>query len=194
MNDGELRQHSSHYFSRIKRVTIHLPNIFQPLNGMSFLLLSTVLTSISLAPLAAGQLWNWIPALLNPEWFSFEVAQQAHYHPESAFVCFNAELPNITVYSTGGTITAAADSRFETTNYDSAILRISTVIEANPTICETANIRVVELAREDSINIKLEAFKLWSQIIQDDLNDPFTQGAYLPREQTGWQSLHTSSR
>lgn len=128
-------------------------------------------------PLAAGQLWNWIPALSNPEWFSSEVAQQAHYHPESVFVCFNAELPNITVYSTGGTITAAADSRFETTNYDSAILSISTVIEENPTICETANIRVVELAREDSINIKLEAFKLWSQIIQDDLNDPFTQGA-----------------
>ncbi|KAH7111598.1 Asparaginase/glutaminase [Dactylonectria macrodidyma] len=144
---------------------------------MSSLLLSIVLTSISLAPPAAGQLWNWIPALSNQEWFSSEDAQQARYHPESAFVCFNAELPNITVYSTGGTITAAADSRFETTNYDSAILGVSTVIKANPTICETANIRPVELAREDSIDIKLEALKLWSQIIQDDLNNPFTQGA-----------------
>ncbi|KAH7120115.1 Asparaginase/glutaminase, partial [Dactylonectria estremocensis] len=95
----------------------------------------------------------------------------------SAFICFNAELPNVTVYSTGGTITAAADSRFETTNYESAILSIATVIKANPTICETANIRPVELAREDSINIKLETLKLWSQIIEDDLNSPFTEGA-----------------
>ncbi|KAH7132838.1 Asparaginase/glutaminase [Dactylonectria macrodidyma] len=104
-------------------------------------------------------------------------AAQAYYHPESAFICFNAELPNVTVYSTGGTITAAADSRFETTNYESAILGIATVIKANPEICETANIRPVELAREDSINIKLEILKLWSQIIEDDLNSPFTQGA-----------------
>src|SRR4051794_12302562 len=117
--------------------------MFQPLNAMSSLLLSIVLASISLAPPAAGQIWNWIPALSNPEWFSSKVAQQAHYHPESAFACFNAKLPNIPVYSPGETITAAADSRFETTNYDSAILGILTVIEANPTICETANIRIV---------------------------------------------------
>ncbi|KAJ9428854.1 Asparaginase/glutaminase [Fusarium oxysporum] len=66
------------------------------------------------------------------------------------FNCFSPNLPNITIYATGGTIAGSASSADQTTGYQSAALSVQSLIDAVPQLCNVANVRGVQFANTDS--------------------------------------------
>ncbi|KAF4990689.1 hypothetical protein FGRMN_8321 [Fusarium graminum] len=99
--------------------------------------------------------------------------------PASEFNCFNSNLPNITIYATGGTIAGSASSADQTTGYQSAALSVQSLIDAVPQLCNIANVRGVQFANTDSIDMSSTMLKALAEQIQDDLDSPFTQGAVV---------------
>jgi len=97
----------------------------------------------------------------------------------SEFNCFNSNLPNITIYATGGTIAGSASSAGQTTGYRSAALGVESLIDAVPQLCNVANVRGVQFANTDSIDMSSAMLKDLSRQIQKDLDNPFTQGAVV---------------
>ncbi|KAF4455000.1 putative ASP3-1-L-asparaginase II [Fusarium austroafricanum] len=95
------------------------------------------------------------------------------------FNCFSPNLPNITIYATGGTIAGSASSADQTTGYQSAALGVKSLIDAVPQLCNVANVRGVQFANTDSIDMSSEMLKALAEQIQDDLDSPFTQGAVV---------------
>ncbi|KAH6886935.1 Asparaginase/glutaminase, partial [Thelonectria olida] len=92
------------------------------------------------------------------------------------FHCFNASLPNVTIYATGGTIAGSAGSADQTTGYQAGALGIQTLIDAVPQLCNVSNVRGVQLANVDSGDINSTILLNLTQQIQSDLANPFTQG------------------
>ena len=97
----------------------------------------------------------------------------------SEFNCFNSNLPNITIYATGGTIAGSASSAGQTTGYRSAALGVESLIDAVPQLCNVANVRGVQFANTDSIDMSSAMLKDLARQIQNDLDSPFTQGAVV---------------
>ncbi|RGP70608.1 l-asparaginase [Fusarium sporotrichioides] len=97
----------------------------------------------------------------------------------SGFNCFNPNLPNITIYATGGTIAGSASSADQTTGYRSAALGVDSLIDAVPQLCNVANVRGVQFANTDSIDMSSTMLRILAKQIQDDLDSPFTQGAVV---------------
>lgn len=92
------------------------------------------------------------------------------------FECFNASLPNITIFATGGTIAGSAGSADQTTGYQAGALGISALIEAVPQLCNISNVRGVQLANVDSGDVNSIILTNLTQQIQKDLDSPHTQG------------------
>ncbi|KAM0305539.1 hypothetical protein HYE67_008534 [Fusarium culmorum] len=97
----------------------------------------------------------------------------------SGFNCFNPNLPNVTIYATGGTIAGSASSADQTTGYRSAALGVDSLIDAVPQLCNVANVRGVQFANTDSIDMSSVMLRTLAKQIQDDLDSPFTQGAVV---------------
>ncbi|KAL4730557.1 hypothetical protein ACLX1H_002593 [Fusarium chlamydosporum] len=95
------------------------------------------------------------------------------------FNCFSPNLPNITIYATGGTIAGSASSAGQTTGYKSAALGVESLIDAVPQLCNVANVRGVQFANTDSIDMDSTMLRKLAQQIQEDLDSPFTQGAVV---------------
>lgn len=152
------------------------------------LILNILAPSTALLPFGAWAASVWgspVPELhLQPH---FSVLQKAPIQTgipfeiptASAFNCFSPNLPNITIYATGGTIAGSASSADQTTGYQSAALGVQSLIDAVPQLCNIANVRGVQFANTDSIDMSSTMLKALAEQIQDDLDSPFTQGAVV---------------
>ncbi|KAJ4314988.1 hypothetical protein N0V84_008614 [Fusarium piperis] len=94
----------------------------------------------------------------------------------SDFSCFSPNLPNVTIYATGGTIAGSAGSAHQTTGYHSGALGVQALIDAVPQLCNVANVRGVQFANADSIDMNSTMLMMLAEQIQDDLDSPYTQG------------------
>ncbi|KAF5017790.1 hypothetical protein F66182_10254 [Fusarium sp. NRRL 66182] len=97
----------------------------------------------------------------------------------SEFNCFSPRLPNITIYATGGTIAGSASSADQTMGYQAGALGVQALIDAVPQLCNVANVRGVQFANTDSIDMNSTMLKALAEQIQDDLDSPVTQGAVV---------------
>ncbi|KAH7163141.1 Asparaginase/glutaminase [Dactylonectria estremocensis] len=107
------------------------------------------------------------------------VSTAGPYRDISEFNCFNASLPNITIYATGGTIAGSASSADQTTGYQAGALGVQALIDAVPQLCNVSNVRGVQVANTDSTNMNSTMLLALSQQMQDDLDSPYTQGAVV---------------
>ncbi|KAH7307990.1 Asparaginase/glutaminase [Stachybotrys elegans] len=95
------------------------------------------------------------------------------------FSCFNASLPNVTIYATGGTIAGSAASSGQTTGYQAGAIGIQTLIDAVPQLCNVSNVRGVQVANVGSTEITPNILVNISQLIQQDLDSGYTQGVVV---------------
>lgn len=95
------------------------------------------------------------------------------------FSCFNASLPNITIYATGGTIAGSAGSADQTTGYTAGSIGVQALIDAVPQLCNVSNIRGVQIANVGSGSIVPEILLNLTHQIQEDLDSGLTQGAVV---------------
>ncbi|KAJ4265337.1 hypothetical protein NW762_004622 [Fusarium torreyae] len=108
----------------------------------------------------------------------------------NGFECFNASLPNITIFATGGTIAGSAGSADQTTGYQAGALGIKTLIDAVPQICNVSNVRGVQIANVDSGDINSTILTHLTHRIQEDLDNPHIQGVVVTH---GTDTLEESS-
>ncbi|CAI6088534.1 unnamed protein product [Clonostachys chloroleuca] len=116
-----------------------------------------------------------------PRALASPLMQLPHVIPRAVddFECFNASLPNITIYATGGTIAGSAGSADQTTGYQSGALGIKTLIEAVPQLCNVSNVRGIQIVNVDSGDINSTILTNLTQHIQKDLDNPLIQGAVV---------------
>lgn len=135
--------------------------------------------STALLPVGA-----WAASVWGSPVPELSLQQQIHHQHQNelqraGFHCFNPSLPNITIYATGGTIAGSASSADQTTGYQVGTMGIQALIDAVPQLCAVSNVRGVQIANEDSVNINSSVLVSLAQTIQEDLDSPFTQGAVV---------------
>jgi L-asparaginase len=106
------------------------------------------------------------------------------------FECFNASLPNITIFATGGTIAGEAGSADQTTGYQAGALGIKALIDAVPQLCNVSNVQGVQIANVDSGDINSTILTTLAHRIQADLDNPEIQGVVVTH---GTDTLEESS-
>lgn len=92
---------------------------------------------------------------------------------------YNASLPNVTIYATGGTIAGSANSSAQTTGYQAGALGIDTLIDAVPEILSVANVAGVQVSNVGSESITTSILLNISQQVTASLNDPYCQGVVI---------------
>jgi L-asparaginase len=92
---------------------------------------------------------------------------------------YNASLPNITIFATGGTIAGSASSNTQTTGYQSGAIGVQTLINAVPSILNISNINGVQVANVDSDNITPTILLNLTHQINAALADPYVQGVVI---------------
>lgn len=92
---------------------------------------------------------------------------------------FNASLPNITIFATGGTIAGSAASNTATTGYRAGALGVEILLEAVPELANVSNVRGVQVSNVDSGNITPEILLNLTSLVQEALDDPYCQGAVI---------------
>lgn len=92
---------------------------------------------------------------------------------------YNASLPNVTIYATGGTIAGSANSSAQTTGYQAGALGIEALIDAVPEILEVANVQGVQVSNVGSESITTQILLNISQHVQASLEDPYVQGVVI---------------
>ncbi|KAK7424920.1 hypothetical protein QQX98_000196 [Neonectria punicea] len=138
--------------------------------------------SSALLPFGAWAASVWgspVPELQNQNQQQQHQLQDHRHRDVGEFNCFNASLPNVTIYATGGTIAGSASSADQTTGYQAGALGIQALIDAVPQLCNVSNVRGVQVANTDSTNMNSSTLLALSQQIQDDLDSPYTQGAVV---------------
>ncbi|KAI8719844.1 Asparaginase [Fusarium sp. LHS14.1] len=141
--------------------------------------MSSFTSLLSLGALAATALGSPVPEI-------------PHLAPRavSDFQCFNASLPNITIFATGGTIAGSAGSADQTTGYQAGALGIKVLIDAVPELCNISNVRGVQIANVDSSDITSTILTNLTHQIQAQLDSPYTQGVVVTH---GTDTLEESS-
>lgn len=92
---------------------------------------------------------------------------------------YNASLPNVTIYATGGTIAGSANSSAQTTGYQAGSLGIDTLINAVPEMVDVANVYGIQVSNVDSESITTQILLNISQHVQASLDDPYCQGVVI---------------
>lgn len=92
---------------------------------------------------------------------------------------YNASLPNITIYATGGTIAGAANSSAQTTGYEEGALGIDALIDAVPDIISVANVAGIQVSNVRSESITTSILLNLSQQVTQTLEDPYCQGVVI---------------
>ncbi|OBT54688.1 hypothetical protein VE04_04920 [Pseudogymnoascus sp. 24MN13] len=88
---------------------------------------------------------------------------------------FNASLPNITIFATGGTIAGSASSNTATIGYQAGSIGIQTLIDAVPSMLNISNIKGVQVANIGSPNITPDILLNITKQIQSELDSPYCQ-------------------
>lgn len=92
---------------------------------------------------------------------------------------YNASLPNVTIYATGGTIAGSASSNTQTTGYQAGALGVDVLIDAVPAITNVSNVKGVQVSNVDSGSITAEILLNLTQQVQAELDDPYCQGVVI---------------
>lgn len=92
---------------------------------------------------------------------------------------YNASLPNVTIYATGGTIAGAANSSAQTTGYQAGAVGIDALLAAVPELQTVANVQGVQVANVGSEAITTSILLALSQHVQAALDDPACQGVVI---------------
>ncbi|TID00313.1 putative L-asparaginase 3 [Colletotrichum higginsianum] len=92
---------------------------------------------------------------------------------------FNASLPNITIFATGGTIAGSAASNAQTTGYQAGALGVDILIDAVPELRNVSNVSGVQVANVDSGSITPDILLNLTRLVQEALDDPYCQGAVV---------------
>ncbi|KAK6211152.1 l-asparaginase [Colletotrichum tabaci] len=92
---------------------------------------------------------------------------------------FNASLPNITIFATGGTIAGSAASNAQTTGYQAGALGVDILIDAVPELRNVSNVSGVQVANVDSGSITPGILLNLTRLVQEALDDPYCQGAVV---------------
>lgn len=92
---------------------------------------------------------------------------------------YNASLPNVTIYATGGTIAGSANSSAQTTGYQAGALGIEALLAAVPEIAAVANVQGVQVSNVGSESITTQILLNISQHVQASLDDPACQGVVI---------------
>lgn len=92
---------------------------------------------------------------------------------------FNASLPNITIFATGGTIAGSASSNAQTTGYQAGALGVEVLIDAVPELWNVSNVKGVQVANVDSGSITPAILLNLTRMVQEALDDPYCQGAVV---------------
>lgn len=96
-----------------------------------------------------------------------------------ASASYNASLPNVTIYATGGTIAGSANSSAQTTGYQAGALGIDTLLDAVPEVLSVANVQGVQVSNVGSESITTSILLNISQQVQASLDDPACQGVVI---------------
>lgn len=142
------------------------------------LMVSMLASSTALLPFGAWAAAVWGSPVPDQLTIIHHTQQHQFELHDAGFHCFSPNLPNITIYATGGTIAAAASSADQTKGYQ-VEMGIQTLIDAVPQLCKVSNVRGVQIANEDSINIHSKVLIELAQTIQEDLESPYTQGVVV---------------
>ncbi|XDG05260.1 hypothetical protein ABKA04_004875 [Annulohypoxylon sp. FPYF3050] len=67
-------------------------------------------------------------------------------------VAYNASLPNVTIFATGGTIAGSASSSGQTIGYQAGAVSIAALLEAVPEIVNISNVQGVQVTNVGSEN------------------------------------------
>lgn len=92
---------------------------------------------------------------------------------------FNASLPNVTIYATGGTIAGSANSSAQTTGYQAGALGVDALLDAVPEVLAVANVQGVQVANVGSESITTQILLNISHHVQASLADPSCQGVVI---------------
>ncbi|KAJ0158811.1 putative L-asparaginase 3 [Colletotrichum tanaceti] len=92
---------------------------------------------------------------------------------------FDASLPNITIFATGGTIAGSAGSTAQTTGYRAGALGVDVLIDAVPELRNVSNVRGVQVANVDSGSVTPALLLNLTRLVQEALDDPRCQGAVV---------------
>ncbi|KAH6656513.1 L-asparaginase [Truncatella angustata] len=92
---------------------------------------------------------------------------------------YNASLPNITIFATGGTIAGSAGSADQTTGYQAGALGVEVLINAVPEILNISNVKGVQIANVDSGSITPAILLNLTHQIQEELDSPYCQGVIV---------------
>ncbi|KAI1459699.1 L-asparaginase [Annulohypoxylon moriforme] len=94
-------------------------------------------------------------------------------------VTYNASLPNVTIFATGGTIAGSASSSGQTTGYQAGAVGIATLLEAVPEIVNISNVQGVQVANVGSEGITPAILLNLTQLVQKELDSPYCQGVVI---------------
>lgn len=92
---------------------------------------------------------------------------------------FNASLPNITIFATGGTIAGSAATSDQTTGYNAGALGVDLLIDAVPEIWNVSNVKGVQVANVGSPSITPAILLNLTQQVQRALDDPYCSGVVI---------------
>ncbi|XXH01547.1 hypothetical protein Hte_007907 [Hypoxylon texense] len=92
---------------------------------------------------------------------------------------YNASLPNVTIFATGGTIAGSASSSDQTTGYRAGALGVDILIAAVPQLRNVSNVRGVQVANVGSEAVTPAILLNLTQQIQAELDSPYCQGVVV---------------
>lgn len=92
---------------------------------------------------------------------------------------YNASLPNITIFATGGTIAGSASSNTQTVGYTAGALGVQVLIDAVPSIVNISNVQGVQVSNVGSNEITPAILLNLTQQINTALASPFCQGVVV---------------
>lgn len=92
---------------------------------------------------------------------------------------YNASLPNVTIYATGGTIAGSASTSDQTTGYQAGALGVDILIDAVPELANVSNVLGVQVSNVASEAITTEILLNITQHVQAQLDDPYCQGVVI---------------
>lgn len=104
---------------------------------------------------------------------------QSHIELSKRDTAYNASLPNITIFATGGTIAGSAGSQSQTTGYKAGALGVDVLIDAVPELANVSNVRGVQVTSVDSNAITDGVLLNMTRLVAEALEDPTVQGVVV---------------
>lgn len=92
---------------------------------------------------------------------------------------FNSDLPNVTLFATGGTISGSSPNLLDTSTYQIGSLGFQTLIDGVPGLENIANVKGVHVDKVGSHDIDSRILIDMAQRIQLELDNPLTQGVVV---------------